>query len=87
MVTRSCVVSESLDQQRSQSEETVTKLKQLLVRNKKELGEAKKREGELQQTLDELHSRMEFEKQIAESAKVRVLLRVREKCSMQKYVP
>ena len=48
----------------------MTKLKQLLVRNKKELGESKKKEGELQTSLDELHSKMEMEKQLAESAKV-----------------
>ena len=59
-----------MDEQRSQSEETTAKLKQLLMRNKKELGESKKREGELQQTIQELHSKMEVEKQIAESAKV-----------------
>lgn len=59
-----------MDQQRSQSEETVTKLKQLLMRNKKELGESKKREGELQQAVDDLHSKMEAEKQTAELAKV-----------------
>ena len=59
-----------MDEQRSQSEETVTKLKQLLMRNKKELGESKKREGELQQTIQELHSNMEAEKQTAELAKV-----------------
>ena len=64
------ILSELMDQQRNQSEETVTKLKQLLVRNKKELGESKKREGELQQAMDELHSKMEVEKQTAESAKV-----------------
>ena len=64
------ILSELMDQQRNQSEETVTKLKQLLVRNKKELGESKKREGELQQAMDELHSKMEAEKQTAESAKV-----------------
>ena len=48
----------------------MTKLKQLLVRNKKELGESKKREGDLQTSLDDLQSKMEMEKQIAESAKV-----------------
>ena len=64
------VISELMDEQRSQSEETVAKLKQLLMRNKKELGESKKKEGELQQTIQELHSKMEAEKQIAESAKV-----------------
>ena len=63
-------LTELMSQQRGQSEETVTKLKQLLVRNKKELGEAKKREGELQTSVDELRSQMEMEKQIAESAKV-----------------
>ena len=64
------VISELMDEQRSQSEETVSKLKQLLVRTKKELGESKKREGELQQTIHQLHSNMEAEKQMAESAKV-----------------
>ena len=59
-----------MDEQRSQSEETVMKLKQLLVRTKKELGESKKREGELQQTIHQLHSNMEAEKQMAESVKV-----------------
>lgn len=48
----------------------MAKLKQLLMRNKKELGESKKKEGELQQAIQELHSKMEAEKQIAESAKV-----------------
>ena len=61
-----------MDEQRSQSEETVAKLKQLLMRNKKELGEAKKREGELQLSVQELHSKMEAETQNAESAKVRI---------------
>ena len=64
------VISELMDEQRSQSEETVSKLKQLLVRTKKELGESKKREGELQHTIHQLHSNMEAEKQMAESAKV-----------------
>ena len=64
--------SELLTQQHSQSEETIYKLKQLLVKHKKELVEAKRREEELHNTMAELQKQLEMERQGSELAKVEV---------------
>lgn len=50
----------------------MTKLKQLLVKNKKELAEGKRREEDLQATIGQLQSQLEAEKQGSEQAKVEV---------------
>ena len=64
--------SDSLTQQHVQSEETVSKLKQLLVKSKKELAECRKREEELQSTIGDMHGQLEEERQGSELAKVEV---------------
>ena len=64
------VLTDSLGHQHSQSEDTMTKLKQLLVKNKKELAENKKRDAQLQETISTLHLQLEEEKQTSETAKV-----------------
>lgn len=50
----------------------MTKLKQLLMKNKKELSEGKRREEELQTTVSALQGLLEEEKQGSEQAKVEV---------------
>ncbi len=59
-----------LTQQRAQSEETVTKLKQLLMKTKRELSEGKKREEDLQASIAALQGQLEEERQGSELAKV-----------------
>ena len=51
----------------------MSKMKQLLMRNKKELSESKKRESELQASLEELDNQLEGERQESEETKVREL--------------
>lgn len=50
----------------------MTKLKQLLMKNKKELSEGKRREEELQTIVSALQGLLEEEKQGSEQAKVEV---------------
>lgn len=50
----------------------MAKLKQLLVKNKKELAEGKKREDDLQNTTAALQAQLEDERQGSEQAKVQV---------------
>lgn len=50
----------------------MTKLKQLLVKNKKELWEGKRREEELVGTIAALQGQLEEERQGSEQAKVQV---------------
>ena len=64
--------SELLTQQHSQSEETVSKLKQLLVKSKKELAEGKRREEEQRGIMAVLEKQLEEERQGSEQAKVEV---------------
>jgi len=59
-----------LSQQRSQSEETVTKLKQLLMKTKKEMAEGQRREEGLRTSLEDIRGQLEQERQEAEQAKV-----------------
>ena len=49
----------------------MSKMKQLLMRNKKELSESKKRESELLTTVEECENQLERERQEAEETKVR----------------
>lgn len=65
-------ISESLTQQYSQSEETVSKLKQLLVKSKKELAEERRRGEELRVSAAGLEGQLEEERQGSELAKVEV---------------
>ncbi len=63
---------ELLTQQREQSEETVAKLKQLLMKGKKEVAEGKRKEEELCASIAALRSQLEQERQGSEQAKVEV---------------
>ena len=59
-------------QQYTLSEETIAKLKQLLLKNKKELAEGKRQEEELHSTVAGLQAQLEEERQGSELAKVEV---------------
>ncbi len=56
--------------QKTQSEETVIKLKQLVMKNKKEVVEGRRKEEELQKTISELQTQLEEERQGSEMAKM-----------------
>ncbi len=70
MCLSSYFVLDLLSQQLSQSEETVAKMKQLLVKTKKELGEGQRREEGLRAALNDLRTQLEEERQGSEQSKL-----------------